>query len=138
VPVFAAAAALCAALLGFLAAREGPSRAALLRMGGASHTARSLAAHALADSPASTPTSSASSPIAVWRTRLVVHGPPHGVVFVQGVPVGRTGEELDVPCGIGYVRIGPSPIRGAMPTVSWLSEGRSVNLPCGGTLVRKP
>jgi len=75
--------------------------------------------------------------IAVWRSRLVVHGPPEGVVFVQGKPLGRTGEAIDAPCGMRNVRVGTQPRGGVMETVQWLSPGQAVMLPCGWAVERR-
>jgi serine/threonine protein kinase len=135
-----ALAAVCvAAFLGYAAARSAQSQATWAAASRASSIAASDRMPVASAQPAPTAAVSAVAPtatIAVWRTRLVVHGPPDGTVFVQGVPVGRTGQALDVPCGQRYVRVGTDPIHGAMLTVRWLSNGFTMNLPCGGAVER--
>ncbi|MCU0693617.1 MAG: hypothetical protein MUF54_19680 [Polyangiaceae bacterium] len=76
------------------------------------------------------------SPILTARSRLTFRGPPEGTVFVNGVPVGKTGQPHDVPCGWRFVRVGTEPVRGDVRTVRWLSEGQSVMLPCEEAILR--
>ncbi len=130
-------AACLAAFLGYTAARSAQPQATWAMAARGAWVALSHRIPSATTQPATAVSAVApSATVAVWRTRLVVHGPPDGTVFVQGVPAGRTGQALDVPCGQRYVRIGTDPIRGAMLTVRWLSNGFTMNLPCGGTVER--
>ncbi len=70
-------------------------------------------------------------PIALYQTRLIVDGPPNGVVYVNGVAAGKTGApSLTRGCGLRFVRVGTE--QGANG-VTWLSKGQTERLPCGET-----
>jgi len=82
--------------------------------------------------PAPVPVAAASSAIPLYQTRLIVDGPPDGVVYVNGVVAGKTGEPwLTRGCGLRFVRVGTEK---AAHGVTWLSKGQTERLPCGATL----
>ncbi len=81
--------------------------------------------------PAPVPVAAASSAIPLYQTRLIVDGPPDGVVYVNGVVAGKTGEpSLTRGCGLRFVRVGTEK---AAHGVTWLSKGQTERLPCGAT-----
>ena len=81
-----------------------------------------------------------SSPVSFNQSSLTVEPPPHGIVFLNGKPVGRTGERLTTRgCGLRFVRVAQPPEERGGQGFRWLSKGQTVNLPCGGTVtIRAP
>jgi hypothetical protein len=70
--------------------------------------------------------------IPLYQTRLIVDGPPEGIVYVNGVATGKTGEPLLTRgCGLRFVRVGKEK---AGQGVTWLSRGQTERLPCGAPL----
>jgi len=63
---------------------------------------------------------------------VAVKGPPSGAVFVTGLRVGETDADALAPCGRRYVRVGTTPNSKGLASVTWLSLGQSVVIPCGG------
>jgi hypothetical protein len=82
------------------------------------------------------PTSEAlAEPILFHQSAILVEGPPHGTVYVNGVPTGETGKRsLTRGCGMRFVRIGTPPVDGSLHGVRWLSKGQTAQLPCGRML----
>lgn len=79
------------------------------------------------------PAPSASAPVAFHQSLVIVEGPPDGIVFVNGVPAGPTGERLVTRgCGLRFVRVGTDPGTGNGSRFRWLNKGQTARLPCGG------
>lgn len=71
------------------------------------------------------------------QSELVVEGPPDGVVYLNGVRSGRTGERLVTRgCGLRFLRIGSEPTPGGLG-FRWLTRGQPVMLPCGGAVTMR-
>ncbi len=66
------------------------------------------------------------------RGYLVVDAPTSMGVYISGVYRGRTGEQLEVDCGIKFLRLGaPTATPEKTPgEVVWAGEGRSANIAC--------
>jgi hypothetical protein len=92
---------------------------------------------AASSSPPAPPAS--SSPVSFNQSTLTVEPPPNGIVFLNGKPVGRTGERLTTRgCGLRFVRVAQSPEERGGQGFRWLSKGQTVNLPCGGAVTIQP
>jgi serine/threonine protein kinase len=77
--------------------------------------------------------------IPFYQSRLTVNGPPHGIVFVNGKPAGRTGEAIVTHvCGLRFVRVAAAPEESKADGFRWLSKGQTVKLPCGGSVSAQP
>ena len=99
----------------------------------------SLSAYTAA--PASPPPAppASSSPVSFNQSSLTVEPPPYGIVFLNGKPVGRTGERLTTRgCGLRFVRVAQPPEQRGGQGFRWLSKGQTVNLPCGGAVTIGP
>ena len=89
-------------------------------------------------SPPPAPMASAA-PVSFNQSSLTVEPPPHGIVFLNGKPVGRTGERLTTRgCGLRFVRVAQPPEERGGQGFRWLSKGQTVNLSCGGTVTIRP
>ena len=99
----------------------------------------SLSPHTAASaSPPPAPPAS-SSPVSFNQSSLTVEPPPHGIVFLNGKPVGRTGERLTTRgCGLRFVRVAQPPEERAGQGFRWLSKGQTVNLLCGEAITIRP
>ena len=63
---------------------------------------------------------------------LLVKAPPEGTVYVSGVPLGETGEWLQLTCNRHhFIRIGTKPGPLGLRGTSWLVPGQSVMIRCG-------
>jgi len=103
------------------------------------------AAEAASAPPSAAQPVSSTAPVASIPTisfnqsRLIVDGPPHGIVFVNGKPAGRTGESIVTRvCGLRFVRVAAAPEEGEGDGFRWLSKGQTVKLPCGGSASVRP
>jgi hypothetical protein len=66
--------------------------------------------------------------------RLTVHSvAPYAKVYMMNNRLGRVDETLTVVCGQRFIAIGVPP-RGGRTEPVWLAPGKSVNIPCGGSL----
>jgi hypothetical protein len=93
--------------------------------------ARVSVADQVPDAPPETFPPERSEDIPLYQTRLIVEGPPDGIVYVNGVVTGKTGEpSLTRGCGLRFVRVGSEK---AAHGVTWLSKGQTERLPCGTT-----
>jgi hypothetical protein len=80
-----------------------------------------------------------AAPVSFNQSSLTVEPPPHGIVFLNGKPVGRTGERLTTRgCGLRFVRVAQPPEERGGQGFRWLSKGQTVNLSCGGTVTIRP
>jgi serine/threonine-protein kinase len=62
---------------------------------------------------------------------VLVKGPPDGTVYVSGVPLGETGEWIQISCNRHhFVRVGTKPGPQGLRGTSWLSQGQSVLIRC--------
>jgi hypothetical protein len=70
--------------------------------------------------------------LAQTRGYLVVDSPKEMGVYVAGIFRGLTGQQLEVDCGIKYVRLGKPPVSGEQSGagIVWTSEGKSANVAC--------
>jgi serine/threonine protein kinase len=101
--------------------------------------ASSLSAQIDASAPPPPAPPASSSPVSFNQSSLTVEAPPHGIVFLNGKPVGRTGERLTTRgCGLRFVRVAQPPEERGEQGFRWLSKGQTVNLPCGGALTVRP
>lgn len=76
--------------------------------------------------------SSPTPTIGFHQSMLLVEGPPEGVVYVNGVAVGKTGERsLTRGCGLRFVRVGTEARGPTLHGVRWLSKGQTAKLVCG-------
>ncbi len=67
------------------------------------------------------------------QSSLLLEGPPDGVVFVNGVRSGRTGERFVTRgCGLRFVRVASEPGENGF---RWLNRGQTAHLPCGGSVI---
>jgi serine/threonine-protein kinase len=64
---------------------------------------------------------------------LVVRGPPTGMVYVMGKPLGATDSPILTDCGQRFVRVGSEMGAKGLMSVQWLAKGQSVQLRCGET-----
>lgn len=63
---------------------------------------------------------------------VYVHGPPEGTVYVSGVPLGETGEWIEIACNRHhFVRVGTKPGPLGLRGTAWLAAGQSVMIRCG-------
>jgi serine/threonine protein kinase len=63
---------------------------------------------------------------------LLVKAPPEGTVYVSGVPLGETGEWIQIGCNRHhFVRVGTKPGPQGLRGTSWLAPGQSVMIRCG-------
>lgn len=81
------------------------------------------------------PHDGASSDVSVFvgakETLVTVTGPPNGVVYVGGRPVGRTSIAFTMDCGFKFLRVGQPSTTAGVTRVKWLAPGRMVDFPCG-------
>jgi len=74
----------------------------------------------------------ASTFVPFHQSSLLLEGPPDGVVFINGVESGRTGERFVTRgCGLRFVRVASE--RGERG-FRWLNRGQTAHLPCGGSV----
>ncbi|MBK6512610.1 MAG: hypothetical protein IPM79_37285 [Polyangiaceae bacterium] len=53
-------------------------------------------------------------------------------VYLRGVRVGKSGEHLELPCGMGFVRLAaPGSVPAGESFPAWRGEGKAVFVPCG-------
>jgi hypothetical protein len=65
---------------------------------------------------------------------LTVHSvAPYAKVYMMNNKLGRVDERLTVVCGQRFIAIGVPP-RGGRSEPVWLAPGKSMNIPCGGSL----
>jgi serine/threonine-protein kinase len=63
---------------------------------------------------------------------LIVKAPPEGTVYVSGVPLGETGEWIQIGCNRHhFVRVGTKPGPQGLRGTAWLAPGQSVMIRCG-------
>ena len=63
---------------------------------------------------------------------VMMTGPPEGTVYVSGVPLGETGEWIQIACNKHhFVRVGTKPGPQGLRGTAWLAPGQSVLIRCG-------
>jgi serine/threonine-protein kinase len=110
-------------------------------------SARASASEARPVAPALPPAKAAKAPPAVSTDgafsmalkkrhlgHLTVHSvAPYAKVYMMFTKFGRVEDRLSVPCGQRFIAIGLPP-RGGRSEPVWLAPGKSVFIPCGGSL----
>ena len=63
---------------------------------------------------------------------VMVKAPPKGTVYISGVPLGETGEWVQISCNKHhFVRVGTKPGPRGLAGTAWLAPGQSVMIRCG-------